>query len=154
MFTKEELRQIRSEFWERFRLKMEKERSASGRRKNWLHYRSNIADLYFRLDFDGNEAVLFIDLQMKDEGVREVVWEQFMETKNILIQCVGDELQLLPSYSLSNHIEVHRMKWSLTGVSIFNPDDHGKAIDYLKEKIKGLDEFWSDYFDLFYALCN
>lgn len=154
MFKKEELKLIRTEFWEKFRVVMDKERSATGKRKNWLHYRSNVKDLYFRLDFTANEAFLAIDVQMKDEGVRDIVWEQFMETKMLLENMIGNELVCLPSYSIDANTLVHRMKWTLEGVSLFNEHDHDLAVSFLKEKIKGLDEFWAEFFELFYALCN
>jgi len=154
MFTKDELKEIRAEFWEKFRVSIDRERSATGRRKNWLHYRSNIKDLYFRLDVTASEAFLAIDIQMKDDGVKDIVWEQFMETKKLLMSYIGEEMECLPSYSLTPELSVHRMKWTLPGVSLFEEKDHTKIIAFLKEKMKGLDEFWAEFFDLFYALCS
>jgi hypothetical protein len=154
MFKKEELKHIRTEFWESFRKQMEKARSASGRRKNWVNYKSNIRDIYFRMDVTGQEAYFAIDIQFQDEGIREIVWEQFMETAALLRSLIGEEMECLPDTELAPGLVVHRLKWSKNNVSLFNPGNHEEIQSFLEEKIKGLDEFWSDFFDLFYGLCH
>lgn len=154
MFTREQVKEYKTAFWEKFRQKMEKQRSATGKRKNWLHYRSNIKGIFFRLEVTGKEAFFAIDIQMKDEGVRDIVWEQFMETRLLLESTIGNEMVCLPSYSLATDTISHRMQWTLEGVNLFNESDHERIMNFLAEKIKGLDEYWADFFDLFYSLCS
>jgi hypothetical protein len=36
------------------------------------------------MDVTAREAYLAIDIQFQDEGIREIVWEQFMETAALL----------------------------------------------------------------------
>lgn len=154
MFTKDELKQIRIVFWDGFGSLMQKERSLTGKRKNWTNYKSNIKGVYFRMDVTDKEAFLAIDIQIKDNGVRDIVWEQFSETHLLLKNCIGNEMELLPSYSLTEYCEVHRMKWSLPDVSLFNKQQHEEIYEFLRLKIKGLDEYWSDFYHLFDALCH
>jgi hypothetical protein len=154
MFKKEELKHIRTEFWESFRKRMEKARSASGRRKNWVNYKSNIRDIYFRMDVTGQEAYFAIDIQFQDEGIREIVWEQFMEAAALMRGLIGEEMECLPDTVLNPGLTVHRLKWTKHNVSLFESSDHEKIQTFLEQKIRGLDEFWTDFFELFYGLCN
>lgn len=154
MFKKEELKQIRTDFWESFRKRMEKVRSASGKRKNWVNYKSNIRDIYFRMDVTGKEAFLAIDIQFQDEGIREIVWEQFMETAVLMRGLIGEEMECLPDTVLTPGFTAHRLKWTLQDVSLFEPSNHEKIQTFLEQKIRRLDEFWTDFFELFYGLCH
>ena len=154
MLKKEELRQLRLDFWDDFEVFTRKKRTANNRKMNWAQYKSGIKDIYFRLDFDTKEAFLAIDLQMRDSGVRELVWDQFMETENLLKTHVGPELEFHPNFALDEGFEIHRMKWTLTDVNIANKKDYPKVVQFLSDKIQGLDRFWFEFSDLFNALCR
>jgi hypothetical protein len=154
MLKKETLRILRTNFWTAFEKYNQKQKSASGKRVNWTNYKSNIKDIYFRLDFTTTEAFLAIDLQMKDFDIRELVWEQFMETKNLLLNYVGTEMELMPNHLLNDGQNVHRICWRQSDVNIINASDYERTIEFLSKKIRGLDEFWCDFSDLFVALCK
>lgn len=154
MLKKEELRELRQGFWEAFDAHNKKVRSSNNRKLNWAQYKSGIKDIYFRLDFDTKEAYLAIDLQMRDAAVRELVWDQFMETEKLLKTFVGEDIEHQCNLITKEGLEIHRMKWSLQGVSITNKADYPKVIGFLSEKIRGLDAFWYEFSDLFNALCR
>lgn len=154
MLKKEELKVLRIHFWYLFEQQNKKSRSVNVRRVNWTHYKTGVKDVYIRMDFNTHEAFCSIDLQMKDQGVRELVWEQFMETKNLLLNYVGSELQLLPNFTTQEGNSIHRMSWKITDVSITNENDYPQVIDFLSDKIKGVDSFWVAYSELFVALCK
>lgn len=154
MLKKEELRELRTAFWTEFDDFNKKKRTAANRKISWAQYKSGIKDIYFRLDFDTKEAYFAIDLQMRDPEIRELVWEQFMETENLLLNHVGPELEKLPNHSTKEGLAIHRIQWTLRDVSIMNKDDYSKVIRFLSEKVQGLDMFWFEFSDLFVALCK
>ncbi len=154
MLKKEELREIRTEFWSEFDEFNKKKRTAANRKISWAQYKSGIKDIYFRLDFDAKEAYFAIDLQMRDPEIRELVWEQFMETENLLLTHIGPEMEKLPNHTTKEGLPIHRLQWTIRDVSIMNKEDYPKAIKFLSEKIQGLDRFWYEFSDLFVALCR
>ncbi len=154
MLKKEEQKALRINFWNLFEQHNKKSRSAGGRRVNWTQYKTGIKDIYIRMDFNTKEAFCAIDLQMKDLGIRELVWEQFMETQNLLLNYVGKEMLLLPHFTNFEEQSIHRMCWKMEDVSITKETDYPKVIEFLTEKIKGVDEFWTEFSELFAALCK
>jgi predicted AlkP superfamily pyrophosphatase or phosphodiesterase len=153
MLNKEDLRKFRTDFWTEFDLHNKKRRTANNRKIHWAQYKSGIKDIYFRLDFTTHEAFFAIDLQMRDSSVRELVWDQFMETKTILSKYIGDEFELQPNLQIEEGFQIHRLKWTLSGVNIANQSDYPKVLAFLSLKIHGLDAFWFEFSDLFNALC-
>lgn len=145
---------MRLEFWSEFEDFSKKRRTANNRKINWAQYKSGIKDIYFRLDFTTKEAFLAVDLQMRDVEIRELVWEQFMETETLLRNYVGTELALFPNYALEEGFEIHRMTWTISNVNITKKEDYPKVVQFLSEKIYGLDAFWFEFSDLFNALCR
>lgn len=154
MLKKEELRELRTDFWSKFDEFNKKKRTAANRKISWAQYKSGIKDIYFRLDFDAKEAYFAIDLQMRDPEIRELVWEQFMETENLLLTHIGPEMEKFPNYTTKEGLAIHRLQWAIKDLSILNKEDYPKAIRFLSEKIQGLDEFWFEFSDLFVALCR
>ena len=60
MLTKEELKLYKTTFWEEFKQYMSKHRSASGRKMNWLQYRTDIKYIFLRLQTDKSTVRLVL----------------------------------------------------------------------------------------------
>ena len=150
---KEELKALNQEFWSLFEQETGKMRSANNRKMNWAGYPSGIKDLFFRFRFTTQEAFFSIDLQMRDAGIRTLIFEQFLETQKLLQDFVGSEMEVIPS-DFENDLEISRLKWQLSDVSLVNAEDYDKAIQFFKAKIKGMDAYWFEFSDLFVALCK
>ncbi|MBP5983845.1 MAG: DUF4268 domain-containing protein, partial [Fluviicola sp.] len=73
MFSKEELKQYKTDFWIAFKKRMQDKRSSNGRRINWLNYPSEIPYIFIRLDATAKEARFMIDIQPKDDGIRAII---------------------------------------------------------------------------------
>ena len=57
---------------------MVKYQSVTGSKVNWINYNTGVKNIYFRLEVDQHSARVFIDLQHKDEDIRELFYEQFV----------------------------------------------------------------------------
>ena len=150
---KEQLKALNQAFWGQFELETRKMRSANNRKLNWASYSSGIKDIYFRFRFDAKEAFFSIDLQMRDPEIRALILEQFLETKKLLEAHVGHDMQIIHAM-FENDLEISRIKWSLSGVSIIQKQDYEAVIQFFIEKIRGMDAFWFEFSDLFVALCK
>ena len=84
MFSKEELKELRIDFWGRLEKQMDKIRNPHGSKVSWMNYNTSIRHLYFRMEADEEGARLCIDLQFPDSGIREIYYDQFLEFENLL----------------------------------------------------------------------
>ena len=152
MFTKEEASAIKKEFWSNLAQQLEKRGSASGKRINWVNYKTGVRDIYFRMHANKKKASISIDISHEDTGIQELFYEQFLEFKNYLHNILGEEWdwELHGTDDLGR--TVSRISKTLNEINIFNKKDWNKLISFLKPRIILLDEFWFDAKDNFEAL--
>lgn len=153
MFSKEELRERKTLFWEGLKTRMQHHRSANGKRMNWINYKTGIKFLFVRLDVNSKRAIFALDLQPKDEGVREIFWEQLHELKMVLESEMGpgnwnDDFEI--KYGLS----VARISWELPGVNMFKKEDTDKIYAFFQEKLIAFDSFYTDFDEILLTLAK
>lgn len=153
MYTKEEKKAIKTEFWTSFGVYMRKYTSQYGK-VHWVNYKTKIKDLYFRLEFTNSEAIFAIDLQHKDDGIRELFYEQLTELKVVLQDSIGEELQWQELCFNEFNQPISRISTSLSGVNLYNKDDWHKVFLFFEKKMVGLHEFWLDFKEIFIQLQN
>ncbi len=152
MFTKEEASAIKKEFWHKLAQQLENRRSASGKRINWVNYKTGVRDIYFRMEADKRTASISIDLGHEDIGIQELFYEQFLEFKTYLHNILGEEWDWKLHGTDTIGRTVSRISKTLNEVNVFNKRDWDKLISFLKPRIILLDEFWFDAKDNFEAL--
>ncbi|WP_343604778.1 DUF4268 domain-containing protein [Fluviicola sp.] len=148
MYTKEELRQLRTDFWNQFKVKMQKVKSSNGRRMNWLAYPSEVKDIYIRIDADGKGARLTFDIQGKDEGVRQILWEQLQELKVVLESEMGPEGVWIERASSSSVSEFNRIIWERNDLNFFKQEDHPEIQRFLADRLIHFDAFYQEFKDI------
>jgi len=134
MYTREESSQIKQEFWTTFGKYMNPIPSAEGMRINWINYRTGIKDVYFRMETLGNSASIYISLEHKDGGIRELFFEQFLELKLMLENSLEEEWTWRSPKIIKE----------LPNVSVFNKDQWPELITFFKPRIIALDSFWEN----------
>ncbi len=154
MYSKDEVKTIKTLFWSSFKSKIEKHRSVSGRRINWLHYPSEIDHIYIRLDADKEGARFSFDIQGKDLGVRSIIWEQMYELKVVLEKEMGTDGKWLEAISNETVPEFNRIIWEITDVNLFSTADHKKITQFLMERILSFDRFYQEFKDILTNLAN
>jgi len=153
MYTKEEKKAIKTEFWTSYGVYMRKYTPQYGK-VHWVNYKTKIKDLYFRLEFANNKAIFSIDLQHKDDGIRELFYEQLTELKVVLHDSVGEELKWEELCFNEFNQPISRISASLLDVNLFNKDDWQKVFEFFEKRIVGLHEFWMDFKEIFIELQN
>lgn len=148
MYSKDELKQLKTDFWNSFKTSMQKTRSASGRRINWISYPSEVKDIYIRLDTDQKGARLCFDIQGKDEGVRAIIWEQLMELKVVMEQEMGPDGVWLEQLSSPYVPEFNRIMWERTDLNFYKQEDHEEIQRFLKDRLIHFDAFYQEFKDI------
>lgn len=152
MYSKEELKNNKLEFWSRLDEQLNRQKNPHGSKVNWMNYNTGIKDMYFRMEADAEVVRLCIDLQFNDAGIREVYYEQFLEFKTLLDERFNPKLVWLPLFEHSNGKIIARIYTEKSGVDINNRKDWDKMHLFLKLNFVKLDAFWNEFDDVFKAL--
>lgn len=153
MYSKEEAKSLRKKFWTTFGVYMKKYNKVYGAKIRWVNYNTKVKDIYFRLEVTKHKASFSFDLQHKDEGLRELFYEQFTELKAVITDSFVDELtweqENETPYGINSSIYTE-----LEGVSVFNKNDWLTIFPFLERNIVAAHDFWADFGEIFKNLEN
>jgi hypothetical protein len=152
MFSKEERKELNSAFWKRFRSFSAKERNAEGKRINWLNYPVRIKQIYVRLHADHTSARFSIDIQDADEGMRDLIWEQFIELRKVMEAEMPSSGNWSKSAFNAANQPIYCISWELENVSMYNEEDEQQILAFFMHHLKGFDRFFTDFRDVLYSL--
>lgn len=151
MYSKEEAAEIRKKFWTSFGQYMKLQESASGEEVNWVNYKTGIKGIFFKTDFQNKSARIAIEISLKDQEIQELIYEQFVEFDALFASEVGDWIWF-PDYVDEAGKQISKIELQLEKVSIFRESDWFETINFLKDNLLKLDEFWvnvKDSFEMF-----
>ena len=144
MLSREEQKALNTQFWTTFGRIMKPHHSTTGYKVRWTNYRTGVPDLYFRCHMGKKSAMLSIDIQSSDDGIRELFWEQWLEYKTYFHSLLETEFDWEESTYLQDGRQIARISRTLEGVSIYDQTTWPVAFAFLKSHLLKLDEFWGD----------
>lgn len=137
MFSKEEARQLKKEFWTAF--------GKSFPRK-WILYRTKLKGFSFKFYIDKKKAEISLDIEMNDEIFRNAYYEKIWSLENILEEYIGD-FQKDEFYTLPNGKVISRVWITKEKVSIFNKETWRETFEFFYEKMNAFEMFYLEYED-------
>ncbi|MEL0456277.1 DUF4268 domain-containing protein [Flavobacteriaceae bacterium SZ-1-7] len=139
MFSKEESRILRQEFWTSF--------GKSFPRK-WILYDTKLKGFSFKFHFDTKTALVAIDLEDDLEN-RIKYWEKLLALKSILLDDYLPEAIFEEEYYLDNQKEISRIYVPLENkVSIHNKNSWQEVMVFFNEKMGLFEAFFEEYKDI------
>jgi hypothetical protein len=136
VFSKEESRKLRHEFWISF---------GKSFPKKWLLYDTKLKGFSFKFYFDNKNALVALDLEDNLE-YRIKYWEKLMALKPILLDEYLPEAIFEEVYILENHKEISRIYVPLKQkVSIHNKNSWRDVMEFFNEKMSLFEAFFEDY---------
>lgn len=119
-----------------------------GGKIRWVNYRTGVNSIRFKIEADKVSSRVCIDIINKDEGVREVFFEQFEEFKTLLSNSM-DELEWIKEYRIDSGIYITRIITEFKGPSINNESEWGEIYRFFEKNLVALHEFWDISQDVF-----
>ena len=142
MFSKEESRILRQEFWTSF--------GKSFPRK-WILYNTKLKGLNFKFHFDTKTALVALDLE-DDLELRIKYWEKLQALKSILLDEYLPDAIYDEEYFLDNKKEISRIYMPLEQkVSIHNKNSWRDVMEFFNEKMSLFEAFFEEYKDIIEA---
>lgn len=138
MFSKEESKKIREEFWTSFGKQYP---------RKWLLYNTRIKELQLKFSFTNSEAKVSMDISSRDEIIRSYYYEKLTSLKSILIEeylpdAVFEENLILPEGKVISSVYV-----LLPGVNINSKKDWPFVSTFFQKKMDQLEIFFREYED-------
>lgn len=138
MFSKEESRKLREEFWISF--------GKSFPRK-WILYDTRLKGFAFKFHFDNKSALVTLDLE-DDLEQRINFWDKLQSLKTILIEEYLPEVIFEEEYFLENGKEISRIYLPLDKkVSIHNKNSWREVMEFFVDKMSRFEAFFEEYKD-------
>ncbi|REG87836.1 DUF4268 domain-containing protein [Winogradskyella sediminis] len=139
MFSKEESRRLRQEFWTSF--------GKSFPRK-WVLYDTKIKGFSFKFHFDNKSALIALDLEDDLEN-RINCWEKLVALKGILKNDYLPDAIYNEAYYLENGKEISRIYLPLEQkVSIHNKNTWRVVMEFFNENMSLFEAFFEEYRDM------
>ncbi|MCK8524080.1 DUF4268 domain-containing protein [Aquimarina sp. D1M17] len=138
MFSREESKQIRQEFWTSFgKLYPQK----------WLLYNTKIKDVTLKFTFTTKKAQVSIDIEPNDEVFRTYYYEKIVSLRKILTSEYLKDIIYNPEYQLENGKIIPRVYVELSDVSIHNKKNWDEVMKFLSVNMIQLETFFLEYKD-------
>ncbi|KAB1071935.1 DUF4268 domain-containing protein [Tamlana haliotis] len=139
MFSKEESRRLKQDFWTSF--------GKSFPRK-WILYNTKLKGFSFKFHFDTKSALVALDVE-DDLEHRIKYWEKLVALKSILTDEYLPEAIYNEEYILDNQKEISRIYIPLEQkVSIHNKNSWQEVMVFFNEKMSLFEAFYEEYRDV------
>ena len=152
MYSRREASQLKQQFWTVFGQYMLPVPSAEGNKINWINYKTGEKHISFKMQADSKTAFIAIELNHPDTGIQHLMYEQFIQLKTMLHATLQEEWIWQERVYDDHGRSVTRIYKELKGASIYKKEDWPKLIEFFKNRIVALDEFWSSAKYAFEAL--
>jgi hypothetical protein len=140
MFSKEDSAVLRKEFWTSF--------GKSFPRK-WLLYNTKIKGLNFKFVADRKKAMICLDIEHSDEIASEIIYDQILSLKTILIEEYLPEVIFDGSYELENGKIIRRIYINHTEkFSIYNKNTWRSCYEFYVKFMPKFELFFYEYKDV------
>ncbi|MBQ4915774.1 DUF4268 domain-containing protein [Maribacter sp. MMG018] len=138
MFSKEESRKLREEFWISF---------GKSYPRKWILYKTKIKGLSFKFHFDVKKAMVSLDIE-GDLNKRIELWEKIVSLKSILISDYLPDAHFEDYHLLDNHKEISRVYLIKDKVSIHNKNTWRETMEFLNKNMAAFEAFYTEYKDI------
>ena len=138
MFSKEESRLLRQEFWTSF--------GKSFPRK-WILYNTKIKDFSFKFYFDTKIASVSLEIEDQNLENRIKYYEKIQSLHSVLKEEYIPEIIFEDCYYLENGKEISRVYIQLNNVCIHDKKTWQQTMVFLNENMLKFEEFWLEYED-------
>ncbi|MDH7446861.1 DUF4268 domain-containing protein [Aquimarina sp. 2201CG14-23] len=138
MFSREESKKIRQEFWTTF---------GKVYPNKWLLYNTKIKDVTLKFTFTTKHAQVSIDIEPFDEVIRAYYFDKLLSLKNILITEFLQDIIFEEFYELENGKIISRLYVELPNVSVHNKKTWKETMLFLHKNMMKLETFFLEYKD-------
>ena len=139
MFSKEESKKLRQDFWTSFGKSFPRE---------WILYNTKIKGFYFKFHFDLKSAEVSIEIDHTNLETRIELWEKLNALKSIILSEYLPEAIFKDSHAINKGKEISKIYVRIENVSIHNKNTWQETMLFLKDHMSRIESFFEEYKDI------
>jgi len=147
MYSKEEAKSIREQFWDRFKTLSTRKRTREKLPGNWILTRTGIKALNLRFHVDRKVAQVGIDLETRNMDKRLELYEKLESVKKVLEETMQGPMHWDIEYIRENGKSVSRIYVERDGIDIYNRETWEDAHRFMYQQMMRLEKFFHEYRD-------
>lgn len=147
MFSKEEAKKLREDFWDSFNQISASRRARKKLPGNWMLTQTGIKALNLKFHVDREVAQVGIDLETRNMDKRIELYEKLEALKKLLEEAMGSSMNWELDYIRENGKSVSRIYLQSDGVNIYNRDTWAKTHQFMYDNMMKLESFYKEYMD-------
>ncbi|SFC79122.1 protein of unknown function [Zunongwangia mangrovi] len=139
MFSKEESKKLRQEFWTSFGQEYS---------RKWILYNTKVKEIQLKFTFTRKTAMISLDVDSEDEIIQSYYFEKLESLRNLLKSEYLSNIVFDAEYVLPEGKSVSRIYVELEDkVSINNRNDWPQVKSFFAENMHQLEMFWLEFKD-------
>lgn len=138
MFSQEESKKIRQEFWTSFGKEFP---------HKWLLYNTKMKEIQLKFTFNRKIAQVSLDIVDNDEMIRAYYFEKLQSLQKVLKAEYLPEVIFEEYYELPEKKVISRVYVQMENVSIHNQKDWPEVKQFLAKNMLLLEEFFNEFSD-------
>ena len=149
MYTPEEAKQIRLEFWNKFTVISEIRRRKLGKPRHWILHHTGVSALNLKFDINETEKWVSVGFEVKSKNVAHQLFYYYklQSLKPFIEAALGTETLWDDMFGTEKDKLISRVHLKLSNVSIFEMDDWPVMFDFMFDKMLAIEEVYVEYKD-------
>jgi hypothetical protein len=148
MFSKEEAKKLREEFWDQFKRMSAGKRAGKKLPDNWILAHTGIKALNLRFHVDHEVAQVGIDLETRNMDKKIELYEKLESLKKLLEETMESPMIWELEYIRENGKSVSRIYLQMEGVDIYKRDTWAEAHKFMYDNMMKLEAFFGENRDI------
>jgi hypothetical protein len=148
MYSAQEKKEIRQEFWTRFRDYSAIRRRQKGKPAKWIMSNTGIRQLKLKFEFDETRASVGIDIETRNLDRRIELYEKLESMKTVLHNIAGSELNWELEHLLENGKSISRISKVMENVSIYDRNCWPEIFPFFYKTMMKMEAFYEEYRDI------
>lgn len=149
MFSKEEAKELREEFWDQFLTLSRQRRLRKKLPGDWILSQTGVKALNLRFHVDRKVAQVGIDLETRNMDKRFELYEKLESVKKILEKTMGEPMIWELDYVRENGKSVSRIYLQREGIDVYEKSSWPDAHEFMYKHMMKLEDFYREYRDFF-----
>ncbi len=148
MFSNDEKKQLRKDFWNRFAERTKAIKNKRGYSKKWMLYKTGVKGVELKFHLDEKTALVMIEINLNNAERRDGIFNIIEEYKAVLETAFKNPLIWDKDVYVTDKKQIARIYYEMKPANIYIKDQWPEIIDFFVRQMTRLEFAWREYADV------